>query len=92
MVDVRSATVEDVDACAGVLTRSFQDDPGTIIFEPDPTRRAAILPPFFRSFVRAALSEPADIVVAGTPVLGIACWFGPEQHGPSPDAMGASGF
>ena len=92
MVDVRSATHEDVEACARVLARSFHDDPGTILFEPDDDSRAAVLPPFFEAFLRASLSEDADIVVSGTPPEGIACWFGPERHGPSPDAMGANGF
>lgn len=77
--------------CPSVGTR-FQDDPGTIIFEPDPERRALILPHFFRAFVAASLSEDADIVVAGDPVVGVASWFGPERQGPSPDAMGAHGL
>ncbi len=32
------------------------------------------------------MSSPA------TPITGVASWFGPERHGPSPDAMGAHGF
>lgn len=31
-------------------------------------------------------------MVAGSPVTGVACWFGPERYGPSPDALGAHGF
>jgi GNAT superfamily N-acetyltransferase len=92
MVHVRSATVDDVEACAGILARAFHDDPGTVIFEPDGDRRAAVLPSFFEAFLRASLSEDADIVVSGTPPEGLACWFGPERYGPSPDAMGAKGF
>ncbi len=49
-------------------------------------------PGFFRTFVTAALSEGADLVVAGDPILGVASWFGPERHGPSPEAMGVHGF
>ena len=89
---VRVATPDDVDGCARVLATAFQDDPGTIVFIPDDRERAAILPDFFRTFVTAAVSEDADIVVAGEPITGVANWFGPEAHGPSPEAMGAHGL
>ena len=92
MVAIRRATRDDTDACADMLARAFHDDPGTVLYEPDAARRAAILPQFFRTFVAAALDEDGDLVVAGDPVNGIANWFGPERHGPSPDAMGANGF
>jgi GNAT superfamily N-acetyltransferase len=89
---VRPASTQDVDECADVLAAAFQVDPGTIVFIPDDRERAAILPDFFRTFVKAALSEDAGILVAGEPITGVASWFGPERHGPSPDAMGAHGF
>ena len=92
MVAIRRATRDDTDACAAVLARSFHDDPGTVLYEPDPGRRAEILPQFFRTFVAAALDEDGDLVVAGEPINGIASWFGPERHAPSPEAMGANGF
>jgi GNAT superfamily N-acetyltransferase len=89
---VRAASPDDVDDCARVLAAAFQADPGTIVYLPDDSDRMAIMPDFFRTFVAAALSEDADIVVAGEPITGVASWFGPERHGPSPDAMGAHGF
>ena len=89
---IRAASTEDVDECARVLAAAFQADPGTTVFLPDDRDRAAILPDFFRTFVAAALSEDADIVVAGEPITGVASWFGPDRHGPSPDAMGAHGL
>ncbi len=89
---VRAASTEDVDASADVLAAAFQADPGTTVFLPDDGERAAVLPDFFRTFLAAALSEDASIVVAGEPINGVASWFGPERHGPSPDAMGAHGF
>ena len=92
MAAVRRATRDDIDACASVLATAFQEDPGTVLFEPDDARRAAIMPRFFRAFVMASLDEDGDLVVSGDPVEGIACWFGPDQHSPSPDAMGRSGF
>ena len=92
MVEIRKATHDDIDACARVLALAFQNDPGTVNFEPDGDRRRAVLPPFFRTFVAASLAEDGDLVVAGDPIDGIASWFGPERHAPSPDAMGANGF
>ena len=89
---VRAASTRDVNECAAVLAAAFHADPGTIVFLPDERERAAILPGFFRTFVAAALSEDAGIVVAGGPITGVASWFGPERHGPSPEAMGAHGF
>jgi GNAT superfamily N-acetyltransferase len=89
---VRAASTEDVDECARVLAAAFQADPGTIVYLPDDRERAAFMPSFFRAFVAAALSEDAGIVVAGEPITGVASWFGPERHGPSPEAMGAHGF
>ena len=92
MESVRAASTDEVDASARVLADAFQPDPGTVVFLPDDGERSAILPDFFRTFVAAALSEDADIVVAGEPITGVASWFGPERHGPSPDAMSANGL
>ncbi len=92
MVDVRAATPVDIETCSRVLALAFHDDPGTQLYEPEDARRARILPAFFRAFVAASLAEGGDLVVAGDPIQGIASWFGPDRHGPSPDAMGANGF
>ena len=92
MHGVRPATIGDTEDCARVLADAFQADPGTMVFLADEAERHDILPAFFRTFVAAALSEEADIVVSGEPITGVASWFGPERHGPSPDAMGAQGF
>ena len=91
-MNVRAAQIGDVDAIARVLAAAFQGDPGTVIYEPDAARRAGILPAFFSAFLRASMSESSDVVVAGDPIQGVAMWFGPDRHGPSPDAMTASGF
>ena len=89
---VRAATIGDVDGCARVLAVAFHADPGTLVFIPEDRERAAILPMFFRTLVAAAASEGAAIDVAGEPITGVAMWFGPERHGPSPDAMDAHGL
>src|SRR4051794_16072269 len=92
MSSVRRAVAADVDASADVLADAFQDDPGWVAIEPDAERRAGLLRPFFRTFVAASLAEDGDIVVSGNPVAGVASWFGPDRHGPSPEALGAHGF
>ena len=92
MHPVRPANSGDVDECARVLAAAFQDDPGTIVWIPDAHEREEILPGFFRTFVAAALSEDAGIVVSGDPITGVASWLGPERHGPSQEAMGAHGL
>jgi GNAT superfamily N-acetyltransferase len=89
---VRAASTDDVDECARVLAAAFQADPGTIVFLPDDRERSEILPDFFRTVVAAGLSEDAGIVVAGDPISGVAIWFGPDRHGPSPDGMNAHGL
>lgn len=89
---LRPATIDDVEACANVLARAFQDDPGAIVFDPDPAGRAAMLPAFFRAFVAASLADAGNLVVAADPIEGIASWFGPDRHGPSDAAMVASGL
>ncbi len=89
---VRPATSADVDTCTHVLARAFHDDPGSIVIEPDPSRRAAALPVFFRAFIVASLAEGGDLVVPEGDVTGIGCWFGPELHEPSQAAMDAADF
>jgi ribosomal protein S18 acetylase RimI-like enzyme len=89
---VRRATPADVERCTDILTRAFHDDPGTLIFEPNPDRRRAIMPWFFRMFLLAGLADGGEIVVPGDEVSGVASWFGPDRHGPSDPAMEAAGL
>lgn len=89
---LRRASLADVEASGTVLARAFQDDPGAVVLDPDPARRAEMLPGFFRTFVAASLAEDGDLIVAGDPIAGIASWFGPARHGPSEGAMASHGF
>jgi GNAT superfamily N-acetyltransferase len=88
----RRATAADVERCTDILARAFHDDPGAVIFEPEPDRRRVIMPRFFRMFLRAGLTEGGEIVVPAGEVTGVASWFGPERHGPSDAAMEAAGM
>ena len=93
MLAIRSARPEEATAIADLLVEAFLDDPGAIIFEPDRERRAAILPAFFGSWVRAAIADGGDLVVPeGEELTGVASWFGPECHGPSDEALEAAGW
>ena len=89
---VRRATAADVERCTDILARAFHDDPGAVIFEPEPDRRRLVMPRFFRMFLLAGLAEGAEIVVPDGEVSGVASWFGPERHGPSDAAMEAAGM
>jgi GNAT superfamily N-acetyltransferase len=88
----RAATLDDVDRCTEVLALAFQDDPGTIVFEPDSEARRRFLPAFFRSFVLASLADGGDLVVPADGVTGVASWFGPAIHGPTLESLLANGF
>jgi GNAT superfamily N-acetyltransferase len=90
---VRRAVPGDADRIAAVLVAAFLDDPGTVVFEPDRERRAAILPAFFDAWVRAAIADGGDLVVPeGDALTGVASWFGPERHGPGEEAIVAAGW
>lgn len=92
MIEVRSATADEAGRIGAVLARAFHPDPGTILIEPDDARRAAVLPLFFATWVTAAIADGGDLVVPVDELSGVASWFGPDRHGPSPDALGAAGF
>ena len=92
MIEVRRATESDIDGCAAVLTRAFQDDPGTMLVEPDDGRRPQIFRPFFRTFVAASIADGAEIVVPADGINGVASWFGPDAHGPRDESMAAHGL
>ena len=87
VTEVRRATEADIDACAAVLTRAFQDDPGTMLVEPDDARRREIFRPFFRTFIAASIADGADIVVPAGELNGVASWFGPDAHAPREASM-----
>jgi ribosomal protein S18 acetylase RimI-like enzyme len=92
VTEVRRATEADIDACASVLVRAFQDDPGTVLVEPDDARRREIFLPFFRTFIAASIADGGDIVVPEGELNGVASWFGPDAHGPSESSMVTHGL
>jgi predicted N-acetyltransferase YhbS len=92
MLDVRSATMADVEAIARVLARAFQDDPGTIVIEPDAERRRTGFERFFRTFATASIRDGGDVVVPADTVRGVACWFGPDAHGPTEAGLAEAGM
>jgi len=79
---VRRARFGDLTGAAGVLAAAFQDDPVFAWCIPDATRRAAVLPTFFR-IVANAIAVHDDIHVAGG-IDGAAMWL-PPGAGPIDD-------
>ena len=73
--NIRRAGFDELAGAAGVLAASFQDDPVFTWCVPDATRRAAILPTFFR-VVANAIAVHDDIHVAGA-IDGAAMWLPP---------------
>jgi GNAT superfamily N-acetyltransferase len=92
MTETRLATTADVDACGELFARAFADDPGTFLFEPDPTSRSAFLSLFFRCFVAASIQDGAPPIVPAGAVMGVACWFGPGVSSATRDSMLANGY
>lgn len=65
----------EADRSAGVLARAFQDDPLMVFLEPDPERRARVLPGCLRGIQAYCLDHGR---VTTTPDLaGVACWLPP---------------
>jgi ribosomal protein S18 acetylase RimI-like enzyme len=81
---IRRAGFDDLAGAAGVLATAFQDDPVFSWCVPDATRRAALLPSFFR-IIANAIAVHDDIHVAAVssrPVSGAidgaAMWLPPD--------------
>ena len=93
-VQIRPLRVDEIDRAASMLARSFFDDPGAIIVEPDGDRREAAILALFPPVVRHALAV-GDVTAAvdddGT-VVGIATWLPPGRVIPTEAEIGASGL
>lgn len=81
----RPASRAETDALAGLLADAFFDDPLTRWITPDDTRRAAVLPDFFRVFLAMSFAFDSvrttagqDAVITFLPPGG---WEEVERHG-----------
>jgi len=80
-IEVRPARRNDVGALARTLARAFQDDPVFCWLQPDPARRATVLPGFFGAMARHHFLVGGGVEVA-TPESGIgaaAMWDPPGR-------------
>src|SRR5688572_22834060 len=73
--NIRRAHAEDTDLVAGALAQGFENDPIFGWCIPDPSRRAAILPSFFRIVAQIVLPYERTFLTSDT--CGAAMWIPP---------------
>lgn len=78
---VRTATVADVPEATAVLTRAFLDKSPFDWMEPDPVRRARVMPVMFNTALRWMYPSERglEVFASGDRVLGIAAWAEPGR-------------
>ncbi len=80
-----------LDAAAGVLVRSFADDPGWCFALPDPADRERLGPSLARAALRFALRCGAPLATLD-PVRGVALWFPPDAAAPTAHDLAETGI
>jgi len=93
-VAIRAIRAGDVDAAVQMLARAFQDDPGALIVEPDPTLRHEADRTLFGPVVRQAIPH-GRVLVAATDdgrILGVATFLPAGQATASDEEMVAAGL
>lgn len=93
-VAIRAIRAGDVDAAVDMLARAFQDDPGALIVEPDPTLRHEADRTLFAPVVRQAIPY-GRVLVAATDegrILGLATFLPAGQATASDEEMVAAGL
>lgn len=81
----------DVEAAAGVLVRSFADDPGLHFVFPDPADLERLGPSLAHAVIRYALRCGAPLVTPDE-VRGAALWFPPDAPQPTHDDLVETGL
>ena len=74
--------VSQIEEAAGVLVRSFVDDPGLHFVLPDHAVRDRLGPMLARAAVRYALHRGASLTTVDS-VRGVALWFPPDTAAPT---------
>jgi GNAT superfamily N-acetyltransferase len=93
-VTIRALRPDEVDAALEVIARSFHDDPGALIIEPDPARRRDALRHLTGPVVRAALPH-GHVAAAVTPdgtIVGVATWLPPGHDAPTDAELREAGL
>jgi GNAT superfamily N-acetyltransferase len=92
-LEFRPLRAEEVDGAAEMLARAFRDDPGSIIIEPDPSKREAANRTLFPVIVRHAVGVgEVTAAIADGRILGIATWLPPGRVLPTEDELVAAGL
>jgi GNAT superfamily N-acetyltransferase len=81
----------DVSAAAGVLVRSFADDPGLHFVLPEAADRERLGPALAHAVIRYALRCGAPLTTSGE-VRGVALWFPPDAPAPTETDLAESGL
>ena len=88
LIPLEPSHVEDA---AGVLVRSFTDDPGLRLILPNSANRARLGPSLARAVLRYALRCGAPLVTPEV-VRGVDLWFPPEAPAPTDDDLAETGL
>lgn len=92
-LEIRPLRADEVDQVSGMLARAFRDDPGSIIVEPDPSKREAANRALFPVIIRQAVAVgEVTAAIAGGRILGIATWLPPGRVLPTEDELVAAGL
>src|ERR1700675_198473 len=85
-VEIRTILSTEVEATAELLGRAFQDDPGAMIVEPDPTLREHADRILFAPVVRQAIpfGRVLVAVAANRGIVGVATFL-PSGHATATD-------
>ena len=92
--EIRPLRPDEVEAAVEVLARAFQDDPGTVIVEPDPTRRPQAIRALFAPVVRHGVGL-GHVAAAARPdgtLVGVATFLPPGHDTPTEDELAAVGL
>ena len=85
-IEIRAILPDEVGAAAELLGRAFQDDPGALIVEPDPTLREHADRTLFAPVVRQAIPYGRVLVAvaADSGIVGVATFL-PSGHATATD-------
>ena len=92
-IEIRRLESTEVGDAVEVLSRAFQEDPGAVIVEPDPSRRPGATTALFAPVVRWAMPfGHVSAAVADGQVIGVATFVPPGHDTPTEEELDASGL
>lgn len=92
-LEIRPLRADEVDQAAEMLARAFLEDPGSLIIEPDRSKREAANRTLFPVIVRHAVGAgEVTTAISGGRVVGVATWLPPGRVLPTEDELVAAGL